>query len=159
MSSNEDEALNGRIRGQLSLSLVEAAIGVVFILGVAVTFGLGVPAPETQTAQLDTYAGDATTVLENDPPRHAGQTRLTELTREQLVLENGDAKTGFDREKGALERRVDRILPANVLFRIEITGPETTRGSVGQARPHGIPVGYASVTTRHGEFELWVWYG
>lgn len=139
-----------RGRGQLSVSLIEAIVGVVLIFGVTATFGMGVPAADAETAQLDRYASDAATVLENEPPRHAGETRLTELTRSQ---------SGFDRERAALERRVDGILPDNVLYRVEVSGPEGGYGSVGQVRPRGTPVGYAAVTTRHGEFELWVWYG
>lgn len=137
-------------RGQLSISLIEAIVGVIFVLGVAVTFGIGVPAADAETAQLRTYASDATTVLENEPPRHAGETRLVELTRSQ---------SGFDRERDALERRVGRILPDNVLYRVVVSGPDGTYGAVGQRRPRGVPVGHAAVTTRHGEVELWVWYG
>ncbi|MDR5673452.1 putative pilin/flagellin [Halalkaliarchaeum sp. AArc-CO] len=137
-------------RGQLSITLIEAIVGVVFVFGVAVTFGIGVPAAGADTAQLDRYASDTVTVLENEPPRHVGETRLTELTR---------SASGFDRERDALERRVGLILPDNVFYRVEVSGPDGPYGAVGQQRPRGVPVGYAAVTTRHGEVELWVWYG
>ena len=137
-------------RGQLSITLIEAIVGVVFVFGVAVTFGLGVPPAGADTAQLDRYAADTVTVLKNEPPRHVGETRLTELTR---------SASGFDRERDALERRVGLILPDNVFYRVEVAGPDEVYGAVGQKRPRGVPVGYAAVTTRHGEVELWVWYG
>lgn len=133
-----------RERGQLSLSAIEAAIGVVLILGVAAGFGLGLPQPETQAAQLDAYATDATTVLSSEPPRHGGATRLSEVTR---------SAESFERERDALERRVGRILPENLMYRLQ-----TDHGSVGYPRPAGVPVGHSTVTTLHGEVTIWVWY-
>ncbi|MEF8774130.1 MAG: hypothetical protein V5A23_09825 [Halobacteriales archaeon] len=134
----------GSARGQLSLSTVEAAVGVVLILGVAVGFALGVPAPDGRAAQLDAYARDAATVLSGEPPRHGGATRLSELTR---------SASSFDRERAALRRRVDRILPDNLLFRVT-----TPHGSVGFRTPAGATVGTATVTTAGGEVRIEVWY-
>lgn len=131
-------------RAQLSLSAIEAGVGVIFILSVAVGFGLSVPQPDTQEAQLDAYATDATTVLSQEPPRHAGTTRLSEVTQ---------SHASFVREKNALERRVDRILPANLMFRLR-----TSHGSVGYRRPTGVPVGHSTVTTLRGDVTIWVWY-
>ncbi|EJN60798.1 hypothetical protein SAMN04487950_1852 [Halogranum rubrum] len=131
-------------RAQLSLSAIEASVGVVLVLAVAAGFGLGLPQPETQAAQLDAYATDATTVLSREAPRHGGATRLSEVTR---------SETSFTRERDALERRVDRILPANLMFRLQ-----TPHGSVGYRRPTGVPVGQSTVTTLHGDVTIWVWY-
>ena len=131
-------------RGQLSLSIIEAAVGVVFILAVAFGFALGVPAADTRTPQLNAYAADAATVLANEPPQHAGETRLAEVTR------SADA---FDRERDALTRRVDRILAENLLYRLE-----TPHGAVGYQRPAGAATGRATVPTRGGEVTIWVWY-
>lgn len=131
-------------RAQLSLSAIEAGIGVVLILAVAAGFGLGIPQPATQEAQLDAYATDATMVLSREPPRHAGATRLSEVTR---------SSESFARERDALERRVDRILPANLMFRVQ-----TEHGTVGYRRPTGVPVGQSTVPTLHGEVTIWVWY-
>lgn len=133
-----------RSRGQLSLSAIEAGVGVVFVLAVAAGFGLGLPQPETAETQLDAYATDATTVLSGEPPRHAGATRLSEVTR---------SAESFAREKVALDRRVDRILPANLMYRVR-----TPHGSVGYRRPTGVPVGESTVTTLSGEVTIWVWY-
>lgn len=131
-------------RGQLSLSVVEVGIGAVFVFGVVAGFGLGVPAPATAETQLDLYATDAAAVLAGEPPRHQGTTRLTE------ILRSADA---FERERSALDRRVDRILPDNLMYRLE-----TDYGAVGFQRPAGIPAGHASVTTVEGRVTIWVWY-
>lgn len=131
-------------RGQLSLSAVEAGIGVVLVLGVAMGFALAVPTAADRTTQLDAYARDTATVLAGEPPRHAGATRLSEVVRSEST---------FQRERAALQRRVDRILPDNLLFRVR-----TPHGAVGYQRPDGVPVGVATATTPHGDVRIEVWY-
>lgn len=131
-------------RGQLSLSVLEAAIGVVFIMGVAAGFGLTVADPNGRDAQLDAYARDTATVLADEPPRHGGATRLSEVVR---------SEQSFERERSALRRRVNRILPDNLMVRIM-----TDHGTVGFPKPDGITVGRATVTTPHGPVRIEVWY-
>lgn len=131
-------------RGQLSLSVIEAGIGVVLVLAVTMGFALGVPTADTETPQLDAYAEDAVTVLANEPPRHGGETRLAEVTQSQRA---------FEREREALDRRVDRILEDNLMYRVE-----TPQGTVGYERPTGTPAGHASVPTAGGEVTIWLWY-
>ena len=131
-------------RAQLSLSIVEAGVGVVFVLAVTMGFALGVPSADTETPQLNAYAEDAATVLANEPPRHAGETRLSEVTR---------SPNAFDREREALATRVDRILAENLMYRVE-----TPHGAVGYERPASAPTGQATVPTPHGEVTIWVWY-
>lgn len=131
-------------RGQLSLSVVEAGVGAVLILAVAMGFALGVSPPDDRAAQLDLYAEDAATVLAGEPPRHGGATRLSEVVR---------SPDAFDREESALRQRVARILPENLMFRVQ-----TPRGSVGFRKPAGVAVGSATVTTAHGDVTIWVWY-
>lgn len=126
------------------MSLLEAAIGVVLILGVALGFGLGVPTPDGDAAQLDAYASDAMTLLENEPPRHGDASRLDE------IVAGPDA---FDRERDALERRIERILPANLMYRVQ-----TPHGAVGQPVPSRVETGVATVTTVEGPVTLRVWY-
>lgn len=140
----DGEGVRPETRGQLSLSAVEASIGVVFVLAVAASFGLGLPQADTAESQLDAYATDATTVLSSEPPRHTGSTRLSEVAR---------SEASFAREKAALDRRVDRILPANLMYRVR-----TPHGSIGYRRPTGVPVGESTVTTLSGEVTMWVWY-
>lgn len=134
----------GQARGQLSLSAVEAGIGVLLLFAATATFALGLPDAGTQEAQLDTYADDAVTVLSREPPRHGGATRLSEVSA---------SRPAFERERDALERRVERILPANLMFRVV-----TPHGAVGFPRPTDVPTGRASVTTLNGRVTVWVWY-
>lgn len=140
----ESTSLTGRDRGQISLSLIEAAVGALFILTVTMGFALGVPQPDTREPQLDRYAEDAATVLASEPPRHQGVTRLAEIVR---------TNESFHRERDTLDRRVDRILPDNLLYRVE-----TRHGSVGFRKPAGVPVGRHTVTTVDGDITIWVWY-
>jgi hypothetical protein len=131
-------------RAQLSLPVIEVGVGIVLVVGVLTTFALGVPDADTAEPQLDAYAEDAATVLTSESPRHQGATRLAEVVR---------SPAAFDREKAALERRVDRILPDNLLFRVE-----TARGAVGYEQPPGAAVGSATVTTTAGDVTVRVWY-
>jgi hypothetical protein len=130
-------------RAQLPMPAVEGALAVLLILGVAAGFALGVPGPDG-TQQLDAYAEDAATILAQEPPRHRGGTRLAEVTR------SADA---FERERDALDRRVGRILPDNVMFRVE-----TPYGRVGHRKPGRVETGAATVTTRNGDLTIRVWY-
>lgn len=133
-------------RAQASITVVEAGIGVLLLVTIILGFALGVPdgeSAETQT-QLEAYATDAATLLSNEPPRHTDQTRLAEVV---------DSAAAFERERDALEQRVDRILPANLLFRVE-----TPYGTVGYRKPDGVQTGAATVVTSNGEVTLRVWY-
>lgn len=123
---------------------VEGALAVVLVLGVTAGFALGVDQPDAEKPQLDAYAEDATTILANEPPEHRGGTRLAEAAE--------SAET-FERERGSLERRVDRILPDNLMFRIV-----TDHGTAGFARPQDVTTGTATVTTINGPVTIEVWY-
>lgn len=131
-------------RGQLPLALVEAAVGVVLVLAVGTAFAFGVPMPASETTQLDAYADDAAAVLASEPPRHVGTTRLAEVARSEAA---------FDREAAALDRRTGRILPANLLYRVE-----TPHGAVGYPVPGGVAVGERTVVTGYGPVSVQVWY-
>lgn len=131
-------------RGQLSLSVVEAGVGIVLVFAVAATFGLALPDPGVREAQLDSYAADTARVLASESPRHGGSTRLAEVSR---------SRSGFRRERAALRRRVDRILPANLLYRVV-----TPHGAVGYPVPDNVPVGESTVATVGGEVTIRVWY-
>lgn len=131
-------------RGQVSLSLVEASVGVVLILAVASIFTTGLPAPDTRGAQLDRYATDVGTVLANEPPRHADETRLSEVAT---------SPEAFQREQAAFEGRVTRLVPENLLYRVE-----TPHGWIGYRPPSGVPIGVARVPTPGGLVTIRVWY-
>lgn len=139
-----DRAAPRADRGQLSLSVVEAGIGVLLLFAVTGTFALGLPDAGTRSAQLDAYADDAASVLSREPPRHDGATRLSEVAASEAA---------FERERDALERRVGRILPENLMYRVV-----TPHGAVGFRRPTDAPTGKASVPTLSGRVTVWVWY-
>lgn len=131
-------------RAQLPVSLLEAALGIVLVLGVVLGFALGVPSADTREPQLDAYATDTATILSEEPPRHGDATRLSEVVQSDAA---------FQREQGALQQRVDRILPDNLMFRVE-----TPHGEVGYRVPGGVATGYATVTTTEGAVTIRVWY-
>lgn len=131
-------------RGQISLSLVEASVGVVLILAVTSIFVTGLPAPDTRSAQLDVYATDIGTVLANEPPRHADETRLSEVT---------STPAAFQRELVAFDARVTRLVPENLLYRVE-----TPHGAIGYRPPTGVPLGVARLPTPGGLVTIRVWY-
>jgi hypothetical protein len=126
------------------MSALEAAVGVVLVLTVAVGFTLEVPEPNERRAQLDAYAEDTATLLVNEPPQHGGATRLGEVI---------ESRRAFDRERANLRNRVDRILPANVFFRVV-----TPYGDIGSQEPPGVTVGSATVPTTSGTVTIRVWY-
>jgi len=131
-------------RAQLPLSLVEVALGATLILGVALGFALATPTPDTRGPQLSAYAEDTATILQTDPARHNGTTRLGEVVA---------SEESFDRERDSVARRVDRILPENVLFNVE-----TPHGSVGTPVPRQVTTGTATVRTGAGTVRIEVWY-
>ncbi len=131
-------------RGQAPLTAIEAVFGVLLLSSVAFVFVLGTPASQADETQLELYAADAATVLSTEGPRHADQTRLAELAASQAA---------FEREGGALERRLDRLLPANVLYRIE-----TRHGTVGYPLPADVQTGTATTSTVNGDVTVRVWY-
>ncbi|MFB6135435.1 MAG: hypothetical protein ABEJ04_01625 [Halobacteriaceae archaeon] len=130
-------------RAQLSLSLLEASVGVVLVLAVTGTLLLGAPAPPTERAALDRRADDALAVLavaDGD----GTYPRLGRALR---------SPTAFERRRAGLRARLDAVLPPNVLYRLE-----TPYGAVGFPRPDGAPTGRARRVRTAGEVTLWVWY-
>lgn len=131
-------------RAQVALSVVEAAIGVLLVLTVSLGFAFGVASPTADPAQLDAYARDVMVILQNEQPRHVDRSRLRELTR---------SPTAFERERDALARRIERLLPPNVMFRLE-----TRHGEIGYRLPGSVPTGTAAVMTGRGTARIRVWY-
>lgn len=128
-----------RSRAQLSLSLLEVAIGVLVVFAVLSGVILGVPTPERH-AQLDTYAHDAAAILEDPSNRH----RPSELTASRSAFEQGRA---------ALHARLDGLLPENLMIRIE-----TPHGAIGYHSPSDVPIGRATIPTPNGSVRILVWY-
>jgi len=133
-------------RGQASITALEAGLGVLLLTSVLFTFALGVSEGEQRQreTQLDTYADDVATLLANEPPRHGEQTRLAEVTA---------SPEAFEREKDELERRIERILPDNLMFRVE-----TAYGTVGHPLPADVSTGETTILTTNGDVTLRVWY-
>lgn len=132
-------------RGQASLTVIETGVGVLLVMAVVFTFALGGAGDIDRSAsQLDIYAADATTILSNEAPRHQDQTRLAEVAASQAA---------FDRERDEIQRRIERILPDHVMFRVE-----TAYGTAGYPLPDDVTTGEATVLTTNGEVTLRVWY-
>lgn len=127
-------------KAQLSLSVLEVALGVLFVFAVLSGIILGVPTPEHRAPQLDTYAHDVATVLDDPSNQH----RLSEVAR---------SPSAFARGHTALSDRLDRLLSDNLMARIE-----TPHGTVGYQLPAGVPVGRATILTKHGRVRILVWY-
>jgi hypothetical protein len=134
-------------RGQLSLSVVEAAVGVVLVLGVTAGFAVVSADPAPRTPQLDSLARDVGTVLASEPePTETGDdSRLVALARPD---------GSFAAVRTPARDRIEALLPADVLFRVE-----TPRGTLGHTRPPTTPVGSTTVPTRYGPVTIRVWYG
>ncbi len=117
-------------RGQLSLSVLEAGVGLLLLLAIAATLAVGVPAPDDREARLDGYAADGLTILRDGEPTL------------------GTAGTD------ALGERLGKLAPPGTRYRLE-----TPTGSVGPPTPTGVAVGQARTTAANGTVTLWVWYG
>jgi hypothetical protein len=131
-------------RAQLSLSVVEAAIGVLLVAGVAAGFTVGA-ADVSGDRELDALARDTTSILGAEPTATGRDSRLVALAR---------SPTSFDRVRERTRSRVTRFLPADVAFRLR-----TPQGALGHPRPPGATVGSTTTPTRHGPVTVWVWYG
>ncbi|MFB6281951.1 MAG: hypothetical protein ABEH40_08030 [Haloferacaceae archaeon] len=134
-------------RGQLSLPVVEVAIGVVLIVGVSVAFAVDVPGPGREEAQLERYAEDAAAGLAATPVRAADE----EGPLVGRALESGAA---FAQHRDRLRRRADRLVPPTVRIRLL-----TRHGTLGPPRPPGATVGRARLPTAAGTLTVEVWYG
>jgi hypothetical protein len=132
-------------RGQLSLTVVEAAVGVVLVMGVAAGFTVVSTGPPPSTAELDTLAHDAATVLSSEPTEGRRDSRLAELAR---------SAESFAAVRPAARDQLADLLPADVLFRVR-----TPHGSFGHPQPPTAPVGSTTVPTRYGPVTIRVWYG
>jgi len=132
-------------RGQLSLSIIEAVVGVVLVLGVAAGFVVGVSGSPSSTPQLDTLARDTATVLGSEPTESGRDSRLAALARSDRA---------FEQVRTPTRERIERLLPADVVFEVR-----TPRGTFGYPRSPTAAVGSVTVPTRYGPVTIRVWYG
>lgn len=131
-------------RAQLPLSVLEVAVAVALLLALSLGFALGSSPDRADSWQLDRYAEDAMTVALDEGPAHRNATRLAEVTA---------SPGAFARERTALARRIERILPGNLLY--EVTTPH---GTIGASRPSDVRVGTSSAATPGGRVTIRVWY-
>jgi len=132
-------------RGQVSMPLVEAAVGALVILAVAggfVVAGDG-DARAARTAQLDREAADALWLLAEEP-----------FAENRTLAGTLVAEEAFAGNRSVLQGRLVALLPDGAFFRLE-----TPHGAVGQSQVDGVPTGEATRTTRYGRVRLRVWYG
>ncbi|WP_251341432.1 DUF7262 family protein [Haloplanus halophilus] len=132
-------------RAQLSLSVVEAAIGVVLVVGIAAGFTVGVADHPSAEPRLDALARDTATVLGSEPTPNGRDSRLVALAR---------SPESFERARPDTRERIVDLLPADVAFRVH-----TPHGTLGYPRPPRATAESTTVPTRHGSVTVWVWYG
>jgi hypothetical protein len=129
-------------RGQLSLSVVEAGVGVLLLTAVAAGFVLVDGGAEERTeGQLDTYARDAAVLLTTAGD---GGPRLGAALRSERA---------WTERRDALYDRARALLPDSLRVRLE-----TPRGALGAPLPGGATVGVARVATPAGPVTVRVWY-
>jgi hypothetical protein len=140
-------------RGQLSLSAVEATIGVLLVLGVAMTFGIATGVADTRTPQLDAHAADVGTLLANErgDPDADGEGDGGAVPTIGAAIATPET---FTEEREGLARRAETLVPDHLRYRVR-----TPHGSFGIAPPRGATVGRATVLTRHGTVRVEVWHG
>lgn len=141
-------------RGQLSLTVVEAAVGALLVVAVVGGFALGGDVGDGRRGLADD-ARDAAVILRTDtvPNGTLAGTNATAVGH----VSRADALTGgpaaVDRVRESTRRRLRAALPAGVLFRVE-----TRHGSLGLPRPTGRPAATAPVAAANGTVQVWVWY-
>jgi hypothetical protein len=131
-------------RGQVSLSVVEAAVGLVVVLAAATTFLVGLPGPGLDEGELTVLAADGLVALDATPPSATGDSQLTALVRDP---------SGFVRERDAADARLRALYPPHVRYRLA-----TPHGALGDPLPADRSVGVARRHTRAGDVTLRVWY-
>ncbi len=132
-------------RAQIPLPVLEAALGIVLLTSIGLLLVAGVPGQGDGSPQLDAYARDAGQLLRSAPPSHANATRLGEVAA---------SRAAFERERAALDRRLSRLLPANLLYRVR-----TPHGRIGHRLPDDVRTGTATLPTASGPVTVRVWYG
>ncbi|RRJ29181.1 DUF7262 family protein [Halocatena pleomorpha] len=135
-----ERAIPNTSRAQLSLPVMEVAIGVLVVFAVLSGIILGIPPPEPRETQLDTYARDTATLLEDPSTPY----RLPALTT---------SRSGFEQGAPLLSDRLKELLPENLMARIE-----TPHGVIGYRSPSDAPIGQTTIPTPNGSVRILVWY-
>ncbi|ELZ91934.1 hypothetical protein C440_16519 [Haloferax mucosum ATCC BAA-1512] len=130
-------------RGQLSLTVVEAAVATLFILAVAASFSLMPTAPDRADEALDQQAADAAVLVADVPADGPGSLLGAACTSP------GD----FDARAARLHRIATSGVPDSA-FVVLRTGV----GTVGTPPPETARVGSASAVAPDCTATLEVWY-
>ncbi|WP_396610559.1 hypothetical protein ACH9L7_09935 [Haloferax sp. S1W] len=137
----------GESRGQLSLTVVEAAVATLLVLAVAAGFALTPDAPTSSLGQapssLDQYAADAAALVASIPADGPG-----------TLLGAACASEGdFDDRAERLRTVAETGVPMGAFVHLR-----TDVGEVGTPPPSGARVGSASVVVPRCTATLEVWY-
>lgn len=130
-------------RAQVSLSLVEAVVGLLVVLAAMTMFLVDLPDPDAAAADLNRLADDGLTVLDATPTADDAS-QLTALARDE---------SRFARNADDAEERLGELYQPTVRYRLE-----TPYGVVGQPLPPSGSVGRAQRWVSGGRVTLWVWY-
>ncbi|WP_380678786.1 DUF7262 family protein [Salinigranum sp. GCM10025319] len=130
-------------RGQVSLSIVEAIVGLVVVLAATTTFLVGLPETGADEADLNRLADDGLTALDSTPPAGDGASRLTALAR---------GPGSFAVERSDADEQLRELYPRRVRYRLE-----TPHGTIGEPLPPTRTTGLARRYTPEGDVTFWVW--
>jgi hypothetical protein len=131
-------------RGQVSLSVVEAVVGLLVVLAASTTFLVGLPDPGSEAAELRVLAADGLTVLDATPPAEDGASRLTALAHD---------RSSFVRERSDADAQLRALYPPSVRYRVD-----TPHGAIGDPLPHTRPIGRARRHVAGGDVTIRVWF-
>lgn len=132
----------GSGRAQVSLSLVEAVVGLLVVFAATSTFLVGLPDTGAAEADLDVLAADGLSALDATPVTDDAS-RLMALAR---------TERGFVRQSVDAAEQLDTLYPVGVRYRLE-----TPHGAVGTPPPPTGPIGRAVGQTPGGRVTLRVW--
>jgi hypothetical protein len=129
-------------RGQVSLSLVEAVVGLLVVFAAASTFLVGLPETGAAERDLTVLAADGLSVLDATPATD-NASRLAAL---------GRSERSYARQSDATTAQLQELYPDGVRFRLE-----TPHGALGRPLSTTGPVGRAVAWTPGGRVTLRVW--
>ena len=133
----------GSERGQVSLSLVEAVVGLLVVLAAATTFLVGLPDAGAESEELDVLAADGLAALGATPPTEDGASRLSALAR---------ARGTFTQEARPTDDQLRALYPETVRYHLE-----TPHGTVGTPVPPSRTFGQAQAYRLNTWVTLRVW--
>ncbi|ELZ72946.1 hypothetical protein C457_03256 [Haloferax prahovense DSM 18310] len=139
----DDASARTEDRGQLSLTVVEAAVATLLVLAVAAGFALAPPAPASEADSLERQATDAASLVAAVPAGATG-----------TLLGSACASSGdFDARAARLHEVASAGLPSGAFVSLR-----TDVGSVGRPPPETARVGSATAAVPRCTATVKVWY-